>query len=257
MTTQIVIAFVFGVTFIVGLMVLAVAFPKPTPFQYKVFRIVLSLAVAGAAAMVPGFINLEVSLTAGLLIRAGGALAVFVIVFFFNPAELSPGAAHRSVAEELVAENPTIGPVWERFDDDLQDAFALAANEARRQNKNYVSTRFLFAALLRLNVEPLPDLFRRIPKQALPDPIDETVRKDLQAIDSQTSFSGCVRDSLEKLSARVTRGQKISSEDVFVDIAKHGRGTSVKRLRANGVNAAKIDKIVNQLGWRVIERKRF
>ncbi len=89
LTAQIVIAFVFGVTFVVALIVLAIQFPRPTPFQYNVFRIVLSLAAAGAAAMIPGFINIEVSATTGLLIRAGGALAVFVIVFFFNPAQLA------------------------------------------------------------------------------------------------------------------------------------------------------------------------
>ena len=79
----------FGVTFVVALIVLAIKFPHPTPFQYNVFRIVLSLAAAGAAAMMPGFINIEVSATTGLLIRAGGALAVFVIIFFFNPAQLA------------------------------------------------------------------------------------------------------------------------------------------------------------------------
>jgi hypothetical protein len=88
---QIVVAFVFGVAFIVTLILLAIRFPRPTPFQYNVFRTVLSLAAAGVAAMVPGFIDVQIGTTAKLLIRAGGALAVFVIVFFFNPAKL---AAH-------------------------------------------------------------------------------------------------------------------------------------------------------------------
>jgi hypothetical protein len=86
---QSIVAFVFGVAFIVTLMVLAIAFPAPTPFQYNVFRIVLSLAAAGVAAMIPGFIYLDVDSKVGLLIRAGGALAVFVMVFFFNPAHLA------------------------------------------------------------------------------------------------------------------------------------------------------------------------
>lgn len=89
LSSQIIIAFIFGVTFIVLLLILAITFPKPTPFQYSVFRITLSLAVAGVAAMIPGFINLDVNPNVGLLIRAGGALAVFVIVFFFNPALLA------------------------------------------------------------------------------------------------------------------------------------------------------------------------
>jgi|SRR5712664_3090858 len=88
-TAQIIIAFSFGVTFVAALIILAIRFPEPTSFQYNVFRIVLSLAAAGAAAMIPGFINIEVNPTTGLLIRAGGAIAVFVVVFFFNPAQLA------------------------------------------------------------------------------------------------------------------------------------------------------------------------
>lgn len=88
-TAQLIVAFVFGLTFVIVLLILSTKFPLPTPFQYNVFRTVLSLAGAGVAAMIPGFINIELHSTVGLLIRAGGALAVFVIIFFFNPAQLA------------------------------------------------------------------------------------------------------------------------------------------------------------------------
>src|SRR5205085_10406646 len=77
-------AFVFGVVFIVVILIIAILLPNPTDFQYTTFRIVLALAAAGAAAMIPGFINVEV----GSAIRAGGAIAVFVVVYFFSPAKL-------------------------------------------------------------------------------------------------------------------------------------------------------------------------
>jgi hypothetical protein len=86
---QVIIAFIFGVVFVVALLVLAIAFPTPTPFQYTVFRIVLALAAAGVAAMIPGFLNVELSPIKSMAIRAGGAVAVFVIVYFFNPAGLA------------------------------------------------------------------------------------------------------------------------------------------------------------------------
>jgi hypothetical protein len=89
LNSQVIVAFVFGVVFVVALIVLSISFPNPTAFQYNVFRIVLSLAAAGFAAMIPGFINIEISATAKMLVRAGGAMAVFVIVFFFNPAQLA------------------------------------------------------------------------------------------------------------------------------------------------------------------------
>lgn len=76
--------FVFGIGFLIGLVVLAIFFPKPTPFQYVVFRVILALAAAGFAAFIPGFIHAEIKHT----IRAGGALAVFIVVYFFSPASI-------------------------------------------------------------------------------------------------------------------------------------------------------------------------
>ena len=76
--------FMFGIAFVITLLVLAVKFPKPTPFQYVVFRIVLALAAAGIAAFIPGFLDVKLS----TFLRAGGAFAVFAIVYFFSPAKL-------------------------------------------------------------------------------------------------------------------------------------------------------------------------
>ncbi len=66
------------------LITIAFWFPYPSSFQYVVFRIVLALAAAGVAAFIPGFLSVILS---GWL-RAGGAMAVFVIVYFFSPASL-------------------------------------------------------------------------------------------------------------------------------------------------------------------------
>ena len=78
------VAFTFGVVFVAALLVLALFIPNPTAFQYLVFRVVLALAAAGVAAMIPGFIKFDIS----KWLSAGGALAVFLIVFFYNPASL-------------------------------------------------------------------------------------------------------------------------------------------------------------------------
>lgn len=75
--------FVFGVIFVAVLLIIALFYPRPTPFQYTVFQIVLALAAAGVAALIPGLINVKVP-----GVSAGGALAVFVVVFFFSPAAL-------------------------------------------------------------------------------------------------------------------------------------------------------------------------
>ncbi|KWB76391.1 hypothetical protein WL42_18410 [Burkholderia ubonensis] len=74
----------FGVTFIVVAIGLALYKPDPTKFQYTVFRTVLALAAAGFGAVVPGTIQVKV----GKFVRAGGALALFVLVYFYAPAQL-------------------------------------------------------------------------------------------------------------------------------------------------------------------------
>ena len=67
------------------MLAIAIAIPYPTAFQLLTFRVTLALAAGGVAAILPGFLNVNVS----NYIRAGGALAGFTMIYFFNPAELS------------------------------------------------------------------------------------------------------------------------------------------------------------------------
>jgi hypothetical protein len=76
------LAFIFGVVFVSVILIIAFNKPDPTDFQYTVFRTVLAMSCAGIGAVIPGFIEVRVS----KFIVAGGALAVFVIVYFWNPA---------------------------------------------------------------------------------------------------------------------------------------------------------------------------
>ena len=79
------LAYAFGVVFVVVLLAMALFVPNPTEFQYTVFRIVLALAAAGVAAMIPGFLEVTVS----TWLRAGGAMAIFAVVYFYAPAALT------------------------------------------------------------------------------------------------------------------------------------------------------------------------
>jgi hypothetical protein len=83
--TERLIALFCGVVFVTAILVIAIFNPLPTAFQYAVFRIILALAAAGFVSMTPGFIEANI----GANIRAGGALAVFCIVYFYAPAALS------------------------------------------------------------------------------------------------------------------------------------------------------------------------
>ena len=93
--------YVFGVVFVSIMVVIAIAIPEPTEFQYTVFRIVLALAAAGIAAFLPGFIHVEIS----KYVRAGEAIGVFIVVYFFTPAQLviiPPDKTPRFVGVEVL-----------------------------------------------------------------------------------------------------------------------------------------------------------
>lgn len=143
---------------------------------------------------------------------------------------------------------------WDLLDPALQDAFALAANSARREGKDIISTRTIFAALRRLHPGELSEFFSQIPSEALPAPLPASLAVDRESLDDIRVLSSCVQDSLNNLTPQVNEKKRLTSEDMFVDIARHGQGYSVHRLRTHGVDEARIDVIVRQLGWSVLDR---
>jgi acyl carrier protein len=66
-------------------LVISLIVPCPTGTQQRVLQILLALGAAGVVANLPGFLHVELSNQ----IRAGGALAAFVLVMLLNPASWS------------------------------------------------------------------------------------------------------------------------------------------------------------------------
>ena len=81
---QSITAVAFGTSFIVVLLIIAIFIPYPTAFQIFIFRVTMSLAAGGVGAIVPGYTKLQFK----NWLRAGGASALFVLVFLVNPPEL-------------------------------------------------------------------------------------------------------------------------------------------------------------------------
>lgn len=73
-----------GVFLILVVLRMAFRLPQPTEFQGLVLRVMLALSAAAIATGIPGFISVQI----GAGIRAGGALAVFLLVYAFNPPAL-------------------------------------------------------------------------------------------------------------------------------------------------------------------------
>src|SRR3989442_5403866 len=87
MTPEFIVAFVFGCVFVAALLLIAVLIPNPTNQQMFIFRVVLALAAAGVGAVIPGFLTIQGE-ALKVTIQAGGALALFVLIFLINPRSL-------------------------------------------------------------------------------------------------------------------------------------------------------------------------
>jgi hypothetical protein len=75
-----------GTLFLVLIVVTAIFVPSPTLYQKKVFLTILALAAAGFATTISGLLSTKITFGTQLKIGATGALAVFVLIFFYNPA---------------------------------------------------------------------------------------------------------------------------------------------------------------------------
>lgn len=113
---QTILSFCFGVAFIAIMLAIAIFLPYPTDFQLLTFRITLALAAGGITAMLPGFLSVEISNN----IRASGALAGFVVIYFFNPAiftiQGTPTNANGLFVKQLGDEKGLVEYYWKQAD---------------------------------------------------------------------------------------------------------------------------------------------
>ena len=79
---NVLLAFLFGVIFLLVLLVFSIFFPNPTDTQIRFWITALALAAAGIGAVLPGFLEIKYK----SIVRASGAIGLFVIVYLFQPA---------------------------------------------------------------------------------------------------------------------------------------------------------------------------
>lgn len=76
----------FAAALLLMVALLAVVFlPHPTVFQVTIIRTICALCSAAFVSIVPGFLELKLEGPSSKLIRAGGSLAVFLIVYMLFP----------------------------------------------------------------------------------------------------------------------------------------------------------------------------
>ncbi|WP_369921938.1 hypothetical protein AB8E32_07020 [Marinomonas polaris] len=82
-----------GCVALIASVIIALAVPTPTTYQVFILRGLFAIALASIASIIPGFLNLETganSKAAYFGIYAGGAIAIFVLIWLFNPPEIGP-----------------------------------------------------------------------------------------------------------------------------------------------------------------------
>ena len=163
---------------------------------------------------------------------------------------------NESISDQRDSDN-LLHIMWNSLDPNLQDAFSLAYNKKRRLGGNRISTKDFFQALVRLGDDSVSALIDSLPPESLPDPIDANVPTENRLVlEEKPLLSDCVADSLEHFKELHPLPRRISSADMFVDIARYGHGESVSRLRHHGVGKKQIEERVHELGLVVLESNR-
>lgn len=150
--------------------------------------------------------------------------------------------------------NPLLKPIWNSIDEELQKILAVAATLADIEGKNYVSTTNFVKALMFLKPGKISDFFEELPEGALPESVTNNVPIQANALGKLGSFSPCISSAMSNLAPRIASETTLSSEDIYIDIARYATGKSTQRLRCHGVNKEDVEQIVKQLGWELIER---
>jgi hypothetical protein len=81
------IPLVLGIVLTLTALVLAFVFSQPTALQAQLIRSTFALGAGGLASQIPGLLNVQLSVGGQATITAAGAIAVYIVTFFFKPAK--------------------------------------------------------------------------------------------------------------------------------------------------------------------------
>src|SRR5690606_30267770 len=105
---QIITSLGVGLVCVVSILVLAVIIPEPTEWQGFVFRGCFALGLAAVAVIVPGFLNVNAQVRGAgnyFKIVAGGAIAIFIVIWLVNPPSINGSASGSDTANNSLQRN--------------------------------------------------------------------------------------------------------------------------------------------------------
>ncbi|MGL6492343.1 hypothetical protein ACSZNX_15135 [Aeromonas veronii] len=104
---QLITSIVIGVITLFASVVLSILYPEPTQYQEFILRGLFAISLASLASLTPGFINLNARLRGGgsyFMIYAGGAIAIFVLIWLVNPPKINQSEVHNE-SDVLIMES--------------------------------------------------------------------------------------------------------------------------------------------------------
>jgi hypothetical protein len=97
--SQLIASVALGVLGLIAMVIISVAIPSPTPWQQFIFRATIAISGAAAIAIVPGFIDVRLRMNGWgsyLTVLAGGAIGVFVLMWFYSPTFIAAAGTEAS-----------------------------------------------------------------------------------------------------------------------------------------------------------------
>lgn len=163
----------------------------------------------------------------------------------------------RLLSGELITHTADVEPsmlpvLWSWLDPGLQEAFSIAYNKKLSEGSRRISTRDFFQALTQIDDLPIRQLLEVMPDAAMPSPSKLNVNRTQHAIEDPPLLSNCLSESLYRFGRLVAVPRKVSSIDVFVDVAVSGHGPSVQQLQRAGFGPARVIDAVESLGIQII-----
>lgn len=138
---------------------------------------------------------------------------------------------------------------------ELMDILAFAELQSRRDNKKVTSTKYFFSSVLKNNPKSLKQILQTLStKDAIPNFHDENLESIPRVLSNDRILSNCLNNSLNALKDKSSEESPIKTEDLFIDVAKYGLGSSVRLLREKGIGKREIDMMVNNYSVKVKSR---
>ena len=145
--------------------------------------------------------------------------------------------------------------LWPDLASDARDALASAFNMSRTLGDGGIKTESLFESFDAFAKGQSRKIIDLVPDAAMPPQLPGALDPTPYILSEKAWFSPCVTDSLTVLSKKAKPDRPLTGADLFVDLAKHGKGGSVRRLRNNNIGPVEIDGFVRDTGASVVMRE--